>query len=100
MGHVFLKDEDGSGQYFMVQECLDGRPFKKAACDDAMISEFLKRVRRIHEMGYALGDSLDENLIIVNGAIRMVDCDYGKHDHPNTDRSTDDKAIAELFGRK
>jgi len=98
MGHTFLRDGDGIGHYFMVQEYLEGKPFTVKACTEQMVSEFRKKVQRVHDLEYALGDFAADNLIIVDREIRMVDCDYGKHDAPNTDMKSDIKAMATIFG--
>lgn len=98
MGHAFLRDADGLGYYYMIQEYLKGTKFSVKKCSDGMIREFRRKVACINSLGYGLGDMTQENLLIVSGQIRMVDCDYGNHDKPNKNAKADTKRINSLFG--
>jgi serine/threonine protein kinase len=95
-GHILLKDE--IGHYFMVQEYICGVAFASEMCTRSMIQELVARVKLIHSRGYALGDWEPENLLVSSGVIRMIDCEYGRHDKPNTNKNVDVCAIKNLFG--
>lgn len=98
MGHTFLRDGDGIGFYYMVQEYLDGSKFSKEMCSEGMVHEFRGKISRINtELGYGVGDIVKDNILIVNQEIRMVDCDYGRFNKPNQDIAVDAKAINKLF---
>ncbi len=99
MGHCFLREADGLGTYYLVQEYLDGSQFKLGRCTTEMIDRFLGKVSAVHEAGFALGDMSESNMKISTGDIRLVDCDYGSHDKPNTRITADRRKLTELFGR-
>lgn len=97
MGHFFLDDE--IGHYFIVQEFLGKTKFSLSVCTDEMIDKLFEKVRSIHEKEYALGDWHTGNLVIHNNEIRMIDCDYGSHDKPNSNFSRDKRELKRLFSR-
>jgi hypothetical protein len=98
MGHTFLWDADGIGHYYMIQEYLKGTKFSVKKCSEDMVHEFRRKVAMVNKLGYGLGDMTEENLLIVSGQIRMVDCDYGSHNMPNKNAKADTKRINRLFG--
>ncbi|MES2229442.1 MAG: hypothetical protein V4540_16990 [Pseudomonadota bacterium] len=99
MGHVFLKSGEGIGNYYMIQEFIQGKPFRVKDCTSSMISSLQSQVARTHKLGFALGDWSKENLLLQKGSIRMVDCTYGRHDKPNDRIAADLKAFNSLFGK-
>lgn len=98
MGHTFLRDSDGIGHYFMVQEHLKGTKFSVKKCAEPMVRQFRQRVAHINDLGYGVGDMTEENLLIVKKQLRMVDCNYGTYDRPNQKTKADTKTIDSLFG--
>ena len=99
MGHAFLNDGDGIGHFYMIQEYVKGSSFELKKCTEPMKEEFLRRVREVHQLGFALGDFSDLNVLVTKSSIRMVDCAYGQHNKPNVAILADLKAIKKLLSQ-
>lgn len=98
MGHLFLWNHDGLGHHYMIQEWIERGPTPLSACSREQVSAFLAKVKSVHARGLALGDLEPDNLVVTpSGAIRMVDCDYGRPGRDNTNIEGDVRALGRLF---
>lgn len=75
-GHVYLDDK--LGNYFVVQEYIEGDDIDKKNVTGESVNEFLEKLGIAHrETGLIIGDWESENLLVTSHGIRLIDADLG-----------------------